>query len=408
DVVGGAARATHRLHLSLLGAGVQSQMIVRTSHAPGATVRAYWSSQRFGDRLKRFFQRRRFLALDGAITRRRSPGVEQFNTDRGPFGLELARRLPACDLLHVHWCSGFVDLPSFLPAALQRTPVVVTLHDVFGLTGGCHYAQGCERWRTGCGRCPQLGRDAQESLTAPSWARKQAAYRAPGPLQLVAASRWTQRQAGESPLTAHLPCRTIPFGIDGQVFSPRNRTTARELFGLPTGAEIVLFAADATDNPRKGFDVLAAAVARLHDRRDLVLVSVGRGRPKLPDQIRHVHLGVFSDDRFLSLVYSAADVFVIPSREEAFGQTTLEAFACGVPVLGSDVGGIPDLVRPGVTGLLAESGNSAAFSTALATLLDGAADRAAMGARARRVAVDEFSFDRCAQSHLTLYREMLA
>jgi glycosyltransferase involved in cell wall biosynthesis len=407
DHAGGAARATWRLHHALRAAGAESTLLARSTSSATPHVMHYRASPLLGDRLRRNVARVRCRRLDAAIARRRAPGIEQFNTDRGLFGAELAASLPACDIIHLHWTSGFVDLPAFLPPAQQRAPVVVTLHDVNALTGGCHYPGGCERWKTGCGQCPQLSADPAEPVTAPSWARRHAAYGHGGKLAFIATSRWSEQMAAGSPLAADRPRHRIPLGVDLAVFAPRGRDVARQILGLPTDAEIVLFVADATDIPRKGFDVLADAMGRLRDRPRLLAVSVGRSGGNLAASIPHRGFGTVSDERMLSLIYSAADVFVIPSREEAFGQTTLEAFACGVPAVGSATGGITDLVRPQETGLLAAVGDGAAFAAAIATLLDHPTERARMGARARRVAEDEFSLTDIARRHVELYRTLI-
>lgn len=407
DRVGGAARAAHRIHRALLAAGVPSSMLVADASFPGADVSAYWASPRSIDRLHRFFARRRMQSQARAISRLRVPGIDEFSTDRAPYGRELAGRLPPYDILHLHWCTGFVDVAGFLPAALSRAPIVVTLHDAHGLTGGCHYPGSCERWQHGCGDCPQLG-NGGETFTARSWQRKHTAYRAPGRLAFASASRWMHRLASASPLTRDLPCAVLPYACDLDVFTPRDRAFARDLHGLSADGLVVLFVSDATANPRKGLDVLAAALSQLGNIPDLQLVSIGRGAPALPPGIRHVHLGSLQHERLLALAYSAADVFVIPSREEAFGQTALESLACGVPVIGSDTGGILDLVRPGETGLLFPNGDAPALAAALRALLTDPARRAAFGAAGRQFVETHHSPQVSADRHLALYRRLFS
>jgi glycosyltransferase involved in cell wall biosynthesis len=204
------------------------------------------------------------------------------------------------------------------------------------------------------------------------------------------------------------PVTCIPFGLDTEVFSPRPRDFARETLGLPRHDKIVLFIADSTENPRKGLDVLQAAVGRLIPSSGLLLASIGQGAPPpLLPNVRQHHFGATANDRWLSLIYSAADIVVVPSREEAFGQTTLEALACGTPVVGSDTGGIPDLVIPGHTGALFPVGDSVALAARLEELLARPAALERMGANGRAQVVAKNSLAACAGSHRALYESLL-
>src|SRR4051812_39623514 len=110
DISGGAARATSRLHLALLKAGGTASLLVRSSSGNGPGMTHYRASRALSDRAVRWLARRRARRLENAIAKRRVRGVEQFNTDRAPFGAELAKALPDCDVIHLHWCAGFVDL----------------------------------------------------------------------------------------------------------------------------------------------------------------------------------------------------------------------------------------------------------------------------------------------------------
>src|SRR5262249_38660202 len=148
------------------------------------------------------------------------------------------------------------------------------------------------------------------------------------------------------------------------------------------------------------------ALAGLGDFPDLFLLSLGASAAAVPGHARHKHLGYIDNDRFLSLAYSAADVFVIPSLQEAFGQTALEAMACGVPVAGFGVGGIPDLVRPHETGLLAAAGDVSGLRAAIAELLHDPVARGRMSANCRRLVVEEFPLELQARRYLALYQTL--
>jgi glycosyltransferase involved in cell wall biosynthesis len=181
----------------------------------------------------------------------------------------------------------------------------------------------------------------------------------------------------------------IPNGLDVRDFAPRDKLFSRDFFDLPPDAKVVLFAADSTATVRKGFAYLSEALQGMADVPNLLLVSVGGGQPKLTG-VPHRHLGRIKDDRVLSLAYSAADVYVIASLQESFGQTVTESMACGTPVVGFASGGIVDMVRPGVTGLLAPTRDVGALREAVKAALLDTATRAEMGQNCRRIAVAEY------------------
>ncbi|MEO6436357.1 MAG: glycosyltransferase, partial [Tepidisphaeraceae bacterium] len=166
--------------------------------------------------------------------------------------------------------------------------------------------------------------------------------------------------------------------------------------------------AESVANVRKGFRHLADAVSGIRGTDNLLLVSVGGGECDLPANLPHLPLGKISNDRMLSTIYSAADVFVIPSLQESFGQTVIESLACGTPVVGFASGGIPDMVRPGETGWLAPTGDTAALREAIVESLRDPQRRESMAAICRRVAVEEYSLDVQARAYVELYRTLLS
>jgi glycosyltransferase involved in cell wall biosynthesis len=169
----------------------------------------------------------------------------------------------------------------------------------------------------------------------------------------------------------------------------------------------VLFVADSATIQRKGFEYLAAALAGLGGRSDLFLLSVG-GHAPVVSGLPLLHLGKISNDRYLSLIYSAADVFVIPSLQESFGQTVIESLACGTPVVGFNTGGIPDMVRPGITGQLAEVGNALALGDAIVRVLDDPSGHALMSRNCRAIAASEYSMTAQATAYRALYEMLIA
>jgi len=408
DLAGGAAIAARRLHKGLLAQGVASTMLVAEKRGSDAEVRVPPQQQGWRARAGR---RARIEVLNrtGARNRaRRSSSYELFSDDRSAYGDQPAGSVLGADIVHLHWVSGFVDVRKFFSALGAERPAIWTLHDLNPFTGGCHYSAGCDKYVSHCGACPQLGSRWSRDLAYAVFERKAAAYTLASRcgMRIVAPSRWLAAEARRSKLLGAFPTITISPGLDTRVFRPRNRNVARELLGIDRELKIVLFVAQDVRNTRKGGDLLAQAMARM-PKRDLGVVTVGRGAIPMPDGVRTWSLGPFADERTMSFVYSAADVFVIPSREDNSPNTLVEAMACGVPVVGFDNTGVREMVRDGKTGLLAPSEDSAALQQALQRVLDDDAWRRQMGEKARRVAVNEYDLGICVSRYVNLYRELL-
>jgi glycosyltransferase involved in cell wall biosynthesis len=213
-------------------------------------------------------------------------------------------------------------------------------------------------------------------------------------------------RVAESPLLSRFPMTVIPNGLDVTEFAPGDTCGARDALGVPQDAKVVLFVAESTANRRKGFDLLAEALGGLRDADNLLLLSVGRHQPELNGRIPHRHLGSVEHYQ-LPLVYRAADLFVIPSLQDNLPNTVLESMACGTPVVGFAVGGIPDMVRQDATGLLARAADPDALRVAIDELLGDAPRRLDMGRRCRQVAVEEYSLERQARRYGELYQSLI-
>ncbi len=351
DIGGGAARAAFRLHTGLQRLGHQSTMLVLRRTSGHESVRGLKWSDNLLVRLRRR-RRRRQIERDFAPYRNALPaGFENFSDDRTEAGYDLVRQLPPCDLINLHWVAGFVDYEIFFGHLPPDVPLVWRLADMAPITGGCHYDLSCGKFATECGRCPVLGSTLENDLSRQVWRRKSLSLgKLPiDRLHIVGTSRWIAEQAKHSSLLGRFASSVIPNGLDVDVFSPRDKMTSRDSLGVPRGAKVVLFVADSANIKRKGFEYLAAALAGISGEPDIFLLSVGGGKPNVPN-LPQLHLGKIGDDQRLAMVYSAADVFVIPSLQESFGQTVTESMACGTPVVGFDVGGIPDMVRPNISG----------------------------------------------------------
>ncbi len=389
--------------------GQESCMFVLEKTSYESSVKRYEPP---GDMLSRLWRAVRERTIIRAASRYQtsSPaGLTFFTDDRTTYGRDLWQHIPENDLIQLHWISGFLDYRSFFTALPVGKPVVWTLHGMDPITGGCFYDKGCGRFAGKCGACPQLGSTNESDLTRQVWQRKSESYSRLGPTQMhiVTPSRWLKEEVKRSALLSSFTCTVIPNGLDTNVFIPRSRSVSREILCVPPEAKVVLFIADGLQDPRKGFHILAEALAGIKLEGNLFLISLGPGYPPSLQAIPHVHVESLNNDRFLSYVYSAADVFVAPSLQDNLPNTAMESIACGTPVVGFAVGGIPDLVRPGLTGLLAKPGDALDLRRAIAEILSDDERLRGMAVNCRKVAVEEYSLEIQARRYLDLYGEAL-
>jgi glycosyltransferase involved in cell wall biosynthesis len=409
DAGNGAAIGAYRLHRGLRRLGIDSKMFVSQKLTADPDVVPFQPPRDFASRVRRRLRRELLTRTMNRYRHARSPDGETFSDDRSEHGADVVGQLPAADVVNVHAMLDFIDYRAVLARVARDIPVVRTLRDMSFFTGGCHANGGCDRYTARCGACPQLGSRDERDLSRRIWERKKTAFTRleAGRLHIVATSTWMAREARRSSLLGDFPLSIIPNALDTDAFRPRDRAAARDVLGISASARVVLFVADPLTRRLKGFAQLAQALEALRHMPDLLLVSVGSGRPPVNVSVPHLHLGPIRHERLLSMIYSAADVFVIPSSQEAFGQTAIEAIASGTPVVGFAIGGILDTVRPGVTGLLAPPQDVRALAEAISALLEDPAARAKLAVNCRRIAIEEYALEVQAQRYADLYRSLL-
>jgi glycosyltransferase involved in cell wall biosynthesis len=410
DVWGGAAIAAHRLHTGLRAIGEESTMFVadRRVEAPG--VLTFVPPRDFRTRLVRSLLRKYLARELSRYAKSRPADAGWFSDDRSQHGQAPLRQMPPCDILHLHWISEFLDCRSLFDWVPRRMPVVWTLHDMNPFTGGCHFDSGCGKHRSNCGACPQLGFAEEDDLSRQVWNRRQRAYGSMSltQLHLVAPSRWVAEEARQSALLGRFPVTVIPHGLDVEAFAPRDRTFARDALGVRQEAKVLLFAAQSVSERRKGFSLLVEALAGLREDPNLILLVVGRNSAVEQIGIPCRPLGYISDERFLSIVYSAADLCVVPTLQETGPMIAIESLACGTPVVGFPAGDMPDIVRAGHTGLLVPLGDSQALCEGIRSMLSCPEALAEMRLNCRRIAVEEYSLEILSRRYLCLYETILA
>ncbi|WP_273208822.1 glycosyltransferase family 4 protein [Runella zeae] len=347
---GGAAIAALRLHHALRLEGVDSALLVQDSDRPESHVAAVadgFLSKKIA--FGRFVAERLYFSLkekNKSLLFHFSPLWTGTDISTHPL-------IQAADIIHLHWINfGFLSLRSLEKLFSLGKPVVWTMHDMSTFTGGCHYSRECQHYLTHCGHCPYLKHPSATDLSYRVFEKKSQLFQRAN-LTLVSPSEWLADLARHAASTRHLPAYAIPNSIDTQTFKPKN--TKGEL-GLAHHKKWILFAGVNTQDPRKGFAYFKAATHLLADRvHEWGVVVFGKTSPEALNDLglEVKSLGSLPAHEVVK-VYQAADVMVVPSLEDNYPNTVIEAMACGTPVVGFDTGGIPEQILHLRTGYVAQ------------------------------------------------------
>lgn len=403
---GGAAIAANRLMHALNNNGVETRMLVRdrkTDAAEVVNIPQTW-------RLKA-----NFLWERGVIWSANNLSKQNiFQVDIANCGTDITSMdaFHWADVIHLHWVNqGFLSLDDLDRIMASGKPVVVTLHDQWYFTGICHYSGICEKYKSQCEKCPML-KGQKMDLAKKVFDRKRTIYRNRN-ITFVGCSRWMADLARQSALTRGLTVTNVPNAIDTDVFTPMDKTAARKKFNLPENMRLLLFGAQRITDKRKGFRFLVEACEH-----------IAMHHPTLPGHLGVVVLGgdaesvkealplpvytvnYLSNETDIAQLYNAADLFVTPSLQDNLPNTIVEAMSCGVPCVGFNVGGIPEMINHKQDGYVADYCDSIDFAQGISWCLNEAR-LPALSAAARTTALVTYAEAVAAQRYLAIYQQSL-
>lgn len=402
----GVGRAAYRLHRGLQSLGVDSRMFVQRRFHPEGEVIGYRLPRTWRHRWLRRLRRWSMQRNASRYRLSRPQGYERFSDVHSLYQADFFSQLPNAQIYHLHSIAGFVDYPTFFGKLSNHSTIFWTLHDMEPFTGGCHYDFSCGRFAFGCGACPQLGSHKIKDLSHQFWLKKRDIYsQLPTQrLHLVALNGWMAEQALKSPIFNRFPVHIIPNGVEVDIFTPRPKKLARQVLGVPLEAHVLLYVAASMKTRRKGFHLLVEAMHMLQANRDYFLLSLGSGHPEIELRMPHLHLGSVSNDRLLSLIYSAADVLILPSLQDNQPNTILEAMSCGTPVIAFNVGGVSEVIQHGKNGILVSPISASGLCDAITRLLSDANMMRKISTNSRKCIVDDFNHVNSAKKLLEVYQ----
>ena len=309
------------------------------------------------------------------------------------------------DILHLHNLhNGYINLPIlFKYIKKSNISVVWTLHDCWSFTGQCPHFEmiKCNKWRKGCYNCPQYLNypAANVDRTRIMWKLKRKWFTGIRNMTIITPSQWLADLVKQSYLKDY-PVNIINNGIDLNIFKP-TPSDFRKNYGL-NGKNIVLGVAFGWGR-RKGLDIFIELLKRLDsDKYKIVLVGTDDKTDKqLPDNILSIHCT--QNQTELAQIYTAADVFVNPTREENYPTVNMEAIACGTPVLTFRTGGSSEIVD-GKTGVVVDCDDIDAMEIEVIRICE----EKLYSEEACLERAQEFDMNDRFQEYITLYEEVVS
>lgn len=401
DIEGGAARAAYRLHRALLAEGVDSRMLVQSKTSDDYTVIGPASKIQKGlgkirpilDAVPLWRYKNRTQTLFSPAWVPFSNTVDQINA------LEP-------DVVHLHWVAG--GMIRIEELVRIKAPIVWTLHDNWAFTGGCHIMWDCEKYKAACGACPRLGSNIEKDLSRKTFKRKRKAFSKIEDVTIVGLSNWLVGCAKESALLSNRNVVFLPNPMDTQAFFPIDKKVARGILNLPKEKKLILFGAmSSVSDINKGYKELSLALEKLKTPdAELIVFGASQSQKSETFSQKAHYLGRLHDDISLRVLYSAADVMIVPSRQEAFGQTASESMACGTPVVAFGATGLLDIIDHKVNGYLAEAYNVEDIAKGVDWILQ-TDDYPILSMAARQKVIDYFDYKIVAPEYIKLYRTVL-
>ena len=404
---GGPAIAAYRLTEALKNNGIKAKMLVRRKSTEQLTTVLVERS--LANRLTMLWER----LLEALHTRSRRNRIYVIDLGHAGDDITALPEFRQADVIHLHWINdGMLSLSAIEKIIASGKPIVWTLHDMWPFTGICHYAHDCDHYTTHCHDCPQINSRKQRDISFRTFEHKAKLLQGVH-IHFVACSHWLGNMASNSHLLQGQQISCIPNAININLFRPRGKKFAREASGLPTDKRLVLFSSHTLSDERKGFHYLREALIRLvvehpewKEQLGLVLVGKDIAPEMYNDILIDVYpLGYIAEEKKMVDVYNAVDLYAIPSLQDNLPNTIVEAMACGVPCIGFNVGGIPEMIDHLHNGYIADYKNTSSLADGIHWLLTEG-EYEVLSREAARKAASTYGENSVAMKYLAIYNRM--
>ncbi|MEG2573705.1 MAG: glycosyltransferase family 4 protein, partial [Bacteroides sp.] len=344
--IGGAAVATSRLMEALKNNGIKAKMLVRDKQTDQISV---VELRRTRKHIWNFIWERLVIWKANHFKKNNLFSVDIANTGTDITALP---EFQQADVIHLHWINqGMLSLKNIKKIVASGKPIVWTMHDMWPCTGICHHAGQCENYKKGCHNCPFIyGGGSKKDLSYRIFKKKNKIYEQAN-INFVTCSQWLEGLAKSSALFKRQSVTNIPNTINVNLFKSRDKVEARDKCRFPQDKKLLLFGSVKITDKRKGIDYLVEACQILVEKypemkEKIAVVAFGNQSKQLESILPFtVYAQDFvSDEKKLVDIYNAVDLYVTPSLEENLPNTIMEAMACGIPCIGFNVGGIPEMI----------------------------------------------------------------
>lgn len=405
---GGAARAALRLHIALIEKGVESRYLAKKT-IDNVLGGEELCVSRYEEVIEKLIQ---VYYVD---KNRTELSDTYYSFNYGNAKLNKTDTLANSDIINLHWVDKFIGDKALMQLVELNKPIVWTLHDEKPFTGGCHYTAGCRNFEQACKPCPQLAHDPFDLSYRALKSKLEVLSSAN--LTVVSPSVWLAEQAKRSALFKNCRVEVIPNSIETDLFAPVDKELAKKRLGIKPDSITIMFGAHDNKSKRKGFFSLMEAIniCLLNDRfRDMCdsgeinIVTVGMPNKEIEQLPITVHkLGFVDDDKKMAEIYSATNLFVLPSLEDNLPNTMLESFACATPVVGYSTGGIPDFVKNGENGYVVPKGDSQNLADAIMNIVFDPEKARLFGLNGRSQVESSFKFSDQAGAYCDLFNDII-
>jgi glycosyltransferase involved in cell wall biosynthesis len=412
DTQGGAALAIYKIHKKFIEFGIDSTLLVLKKYSKEEGVVKLPLNNSYFNRIYkglyyRFLQHQMKHHSLGSKS-----GFPTFSDDRTVYGNEINDFIAKekYDIILLNWIHDFVDLGSLFLKLPAKPKFVWRLADINALTGGCHIAFQCKKYNEQCGSCPQLAKPSNHDFSSEIFKRKKRYFDSlnTNRLHFISLSKWMKKDVQTSPIISRFQVQLIQNGVDRNVFVPANKTHIRHSKGIPQDKFVVLIMSYSLNDTVKGYRYSEEVTRKLSGNKRIVFLAVGENSVRSNEYSNLISLGLLEGEKNVAEAYQAADLYLFTSIHDNHPNTVIEALACGVPVIGFNAYGVPDLVEEGVNGHLFELYDTNGMAQKIEQLSNDFDDMRRMGKNAVDRVRDNHDINVQAKKYLTYFKEILS
>lgn len=405
---GGAAMAAQRLKEALSPHCAITLLSQDPAHSATETPVSTTRFSFFKSKMRFIIERLYFLRFEKNKEIR-------FQFSPANIGIDITRRKEfiEADIIHLHWINqGFISIEGLQKIIHSGKPIVITLHDFWYFTGGCHYPGSCTAYINNCGNCPYLKNPSATDLSAQLHALKTNIFNGVKNVAIVACSDWLKNEALKSSILKNIDIHSIANALPLERLQPFIKEEMRIKYAIPVLKKIILFGSMNIQDPRKGFEYFKKALDHLkitHTAETVEIVVFGKIKNSVAEAFNNLpfkvnYLGKIPPNK-VSEVYSIADVYVSPSLEDNLPNTVAEAMTCGIPVVAFNIGGLPEMIDHTLNGYLARKHDAEDLATGIDFVLSNT-NPDQLQIEARKKAFEKYDPIKIAQQYLSLYKKV--